>query len=159
MSAHRRLVLTFLCSMFLSSAAVLSGCGGPSLPAGAKKTAKVTATVTYKGAPVEGATVTFVNTDGPPPANGRTDAQGKAKLKTYVDGDGATLGAHKVIIEKSEAVGGQQNVNTDSPEYNPNAPPATVKYLLPQKFNSIATSGLTAEVKEGSNDFTFDLKD
>jgi len=134
------------------------GCGGSALPEGAKKTAKVTVTVTYKGAPVEGAVVTFVNTDGPPSANGRTDAQGKAKLKTYVDGDGATLGSHKVIIEKSEAVGGQ-TVDIDSKEYNPDAPPAKVKHHLPQKYNSIATSGLTADVKEGQNDVTFDLKD
>lgn len=140
-------------------APLVLGCGGSALPPGAKKTAKVTVTVTYKGAPVEGANVTFVNTDGPPSANGRTDAQGKAKLKTYVDGDGATLGSHKVIIEKSEAVGGQ-TVDIDSKEYNPNAPPATVKYLLPQKYSSIATSGLTAEVKEGQNDLPpFDLKD
>src|SRR3954466_2456454 len=135
------------------------GCGGSALPEGAKKTAKVTVTVTYKGAPVEGASVTFVNTDGPPSANGRTDAQGKARLKTYVDGDGATLGTHKVMIEKSESVGGQ-SLSTDDPKYDPNAPPPTVKYHIPQKFSSIATSGLTAEVKDGSpNEFTFELKD
>ncbi|HEY2416178.1 MAG TPA: hypothetical protein VGI40_28310 [Pirellulaceae bacterium] len=146
-------------SLLILTATFATGCNKESLPQGAKKTSKVTVTVTYKGAPVEGATVTFVNTDGPPSANGRTDAQGKARLKTYLDGDGATLGSHKVIIEKSEAVGGQQNVNVDSPEYNPNAPPATVKYHLPSKYNSIATSGLTADVKDGPNEFTFDLKD
>jgi hypothetical protein len=136
----------------------LSACG-PKAPAGAKPTKKVTVTVTYKGAPVEGASVTFVNTDGPPSANGRTDAQGKARLKTYVDGDGATLGTHKVMIEKSESVGGQ-SLSTDDPKYDPNAPPPTVKYHIPQKFSSIATSGLTAEVKDGSpNEFTFELKD
>ena len=136
---------------------LLSGCGAKP-PAGAKPTKKVTVTVTYKGAPVEGAVVTFVNQD-PPSANGRTDAQGKARLKTYIDGDGATLGSHKVMIEKSIAEGGQ-TVGSDDPSYDPNAPPAKVKYLVPQKYSSIATSGLTAEVKEsGSNDFTFELKD
>src|SRR4051812_17104774 len=127
-------------------AALLSGCRAK-LPTGAKPTKKVTVTVTYKGAPVEGAMVTFVNQDGPPTANGRTDAQGKARLKTYIDGDGATLGTHKVMIEKSEAVGGQ-SLSTDDPKYDPNAPPPTVKYLVPQKYSSIATSGLTAEVKD-----------
>jgi len=136
----------------------LVGCG-QKLPAGAKPTKKVTVTVLYKGAPLEGAAVTFVNTDGPPSANGRTDAHGVARLKTYVDGDGATLGTHKVMIEKSIAEGGQ-TVGSDDPSYDPNAPPAKVKYLIPQKYSSIATSGLTADVKEGGpGEFTFDLKD
>ena len=136
---------------------LLSGCG-PKPPAGAKPTKKVTVTVTYKGAPVEGAVVTFVNQE-PPSANGRTDAQGKARLKTYIDGDGATLGSHKVMIEKSIAEGGQ-TVGSDDPSYDPNAPPAKVKYLVPQKYSSIATSGLTAEVTQsGPAEFTFDLKD
>jgi hypothetical protein len=139
-------------------AAVLLGCG-PKPPPGAKPTKKVTVTVTYKGAPVEGASVTFVNLDGPPSANGRTDAQGKARLKTYLDGDGATIGSHKVMIEKSESIGGQ-SVSTDDPKYDPNAPPPTVKYLIPPKYSSIATSGLTAEVKDGNpNEFSFDLKE
>lgn len=139
-------------------AVLISACG-PKPPAGAKPTKKVTVTVTYKGAPVEGAMVTFVNQDGPPSANGRTDAQGKARLKTYVDGDGATIGSHKVMIEKSIAEGGQ-TVGSDDPSYDPNAPPAKVKYVVPQKYSSIATSGLTAEVKEGSpTEFTFELKD
>ena len=139
--------------------AVLFAACSAKLPPGAKPTKKVTVTVTYKGAPVEGAMVTFVNQEGPPTANGRTDAQGKARLKTYIEGDGATLGTHKVMIEKSEAVGGQ-SVGTDDPKYNPNAPPATVKYLIPQKYSNIATSGLTAEVKaDGANEFEFDLKD
>jgi hypothetical protein len=137
---------------------LLFGCGSK-LPPGAKPTKKVTVTVLYKGGPVEGAIVTFVNQDGPPTANGRTDAQGKAHLKTYIDGDGATLGAHKVMIDKSEAVGGQ-SVSTDDPKYDPNAPPPKITYHVPPKYGSVATSGLTAEVKEGSpNEFTFELKD
>jgi hypothetical protein len=143
----------------LIAAACLGGCG-PKLPPGARPTKKVTVTVTYKGAPVEGANVTFVNQDGDPaPANGRTGPDGKAKLKTYQEEDGAVLGQHKVLIEKSESVGGS-NVDQDSPEYNPNAPPATIKYLLPKKYSDYANSGLTAEVTEaGPNEFTFDLKD
>ncbi len=136
----------------------LVGCG-PKLPPGAKPTKAVTVTVTYKGAAVDGAVVTFVEqADKPANANGITDAQGKAKLKTYVEGDGAVLGSHKVLISKSIAVGGQ-DVNSDDPKYDPNAPPSTVKYLLPQKY-SLFTSGLTAEVtKAGPSEFTFDLKD
>jgi hypothetical protein len=142
----------------LAVAAFLGGCGSK-LPPGARPTKKVTVTVTYKGAPVEGANVTFVHQEGDPaPANGRTGPDGKAKLKTYVEEDGAVLGKHKVLIEKSETVGGS-NVPQDSPEYNPNAPPPTIKYILPQKYSNFA-SGLTADVTEaGPNEFTFDLKD
>jgi hypothetical protein len=144
--------------LILVVSAGLGGCG-QKLPPGARPTKKATVTVLYKGAPVEGAVVTFVNQEGDPAAaNGKTDAQGKAIMKTYVEGDGAVLGLHKVMISKIEAVGGQ-TVDVDSPQYDPNAPPPTMKYLLPQKYSYLA-SGLTAEVKEsGPNDFTFDLKD
>jgi hypothetical protein len=145
--------------LLLAVAAYAGGCG-PKLPPGARPTKKVTVTVMYKGAPVENANVTFVNQDGAPaPANGRTGPDGKAKLKTYAEEDGAVLGQHKVLIEKSESVGGS-NIPQESPEYNPNAPPPTIKYLLPKKFSDYANSGLTAEVKEGGpNEFTFELKD
>ena len=137
---------------------VFLGCG-PGKPAGARPTKKVTAVVTYKGSPVQGASVTFIDqSDKPIVATGMTDAQGKAVLKTYVDGDGAVLGSHKVLISKMEAVGGQ-SVDVDDPKYDPNAPPSTVKYHLPQKY-SLNTSGLTAEVSaSGPSEFTFDLKD
>jgi hypothetical protein len=137
---------------------LLSGCG-PGKPAGARPTKKVTAVVLYKGAPVEGAAVTFIDqSDKPITANGITDAEGKAKLKTYVDGDGAVLGTHKVVISKMVAVGGQ-SVDVDDPKYDPNAPPSTVKYMLPQKYSAM-NSGLTAEVTaSGPSEFTFELKD
>jgi hypothetical protein len=136
----------------------LSACsdGGPK---NRRPTKKVTVIVTQKGTPVEGATVTFINQEGEPAiAYGKTDAQGKAAMKTYVEGDGAVLGKHKVLIEKSESVGGAPNVDQNSKEYNPNAPPAQIKYHLPQKYSNPATSGLTAEVKDGPNELSFDLQ-
>ena len=140
-----------------------AGCASGSLPEGARPTTPVTATVTYKGAPVEGATVTFVDSGTPPaPAFGKTDAQGVAKMKTYVEGDGAVIGTHQVAISKSETVGGAPAVDQDSPEYDPEAAerPTTVKYLIPQKYESKVTSGLTAEVKEnGPNELKFELTD
>ena len=138
---------------------LLVGCG-QRLPPGAKPTKPVSVTVTYKGAPVEGAVVTFADQgDKPANANGITDAAGKAKLKTYIEGDGAVIGPHKVIISKSIAQGGQ-NVGSDDPKYDPNAPPSTVKHFLPLKYSSQATSGLTADVtKAGPSEFPFELED
>src|SRR5262245_18294102 len=140
---------------------VLPGCSGGGGPANRRPTKKVTVTVIYKGSPLEGANVTFINQGGDPgPAYGKTNAQGKAKMKTYVEGDGAVVGKHKVLVDKSESISGAPTVAQNSKEYNPNAPPATVKYHVPQKYTNPATSGLTAEVKDsGPNDFTFDLKD
>lgn len=154
MPNSRRLLFCLLVIVF-----PLVGCG-QKLPPGAKPTKPVTVTVTYKGTPVERAVVTFADqSDKPANANGITDAQGKAKMKTYIDGDGAVVGSHKVVITKMEAVGGQ-TVDVDDPKYDPNAPPATVKSHLPQKYSSQATSGLTAEVKEGGpGEFSFDLTD
>jgi len=127
-------------------------------PKNRRPTHKVTVIVTQKGKPVDGATVTFINQEGEPAiAYGKTDAEGKAKMKTYVEGDGAVAGRHKVLIEKSESIGGAPTVDQNSKEYDPNAPPAQIKYLLPQKYSNPATSGLTAEVKEGQKELTFDL--
>jgi hypothetical protein len=149
------------CSWLTVTAAVafVGGCG-PALPPGAKPTHKTTVTVMYKGAPVEGASVTFL---GPESTNavGLTDAQGQAKLKTYVEGDGAIEGQHKVLISKVQSVGGAATADQDSPNYVPpvNVPPPQVKHHLPQKYEAPGTSGLTADIKSGPNEITFDLKD
>ena len=141
----------------------LSGCTS-SLPKGARPTEPVSVTVTYNGEPVEGAIVTFISDEsGPVGAYGRTDARGVARMKTYVEGDGAVVGAHKVTIAKTETVGGahaeQSAENYDPPELSAGYVPPTVKYLIPQKYMSPGTSGLSAEVTEnGPNEFQFDLK-
>jgi hypothetical protein len=108
MPAASRLLL---CLLLL----VLPACG-PKLPPGARPTKKTTVTVTYKGQPVEGAVVTFADQSAEPAnANGITDAQGKAVMKTYTEGDGAVVGTHKVYISKSVAEGGQTVDVDDQP--------------------------------------------
>jgi hypothetical protein len=157
MSVLRHLVLCLL-----SVSLLLAGCTGDTGSKDRRPTKKVTVTVLYKGSPVEGATVTFISQEaGAPPAFGKTDKDGKAKMKTYVEGDGAVLGQHKVLIDKSETVGGAPAVDQSSPNYVPpeNVPPPKVKYLIPQKYSIPGTSGLTVEVKNGPNEITFDLKD
>ena len=145
-----------------AAGALFAGCNGASLPEGARPTYPTTVTVTYNGAPVEGATVTFVDSGTPPaPSYGLTDAQGVAKMKTSY-ADGAVAGEHKVSITKQETLGGAPSVDQDSPEYDPYAAdaPTTIKDLLPAKYGSIVTSGLTAPVTEsGPNEFKFELTD
>ena len=149
------------CGLLLTTVA-LAGCGSGA-PAGAKPTKPVKVTVTYKGAPVADAVVTFIyQGDTPVAANGKTDAQGVAKMKTYVEGDGAVIGKHKVMIMKVETSGDAPSVDQNSPDYKPptgNEPPPVVKHLVPAKYGDFAKTDLTADVTTGTNDFTFDLKD
>jgi hypothetical protein len=150
------------CALILSLSLV--GCG-PSLPPGARPTHPVSVTVTYNGEAVDGATVTFLSQDGDPvAAYGRTDARGVAQMKTYVEGDGAVLGPHKVLITKTKTTGGGQDTGQSLEEYDPaelssDYTPPEVNYLVPQRFGSPATSDLTAEVTSGINEFRFDLED
>src|SRR5436190_18565176 len=152
----------------LASVALLvaGGCSGSKLPPNARPTAPVKVTVTYKGAPVADAIVTFICQEGEPKvnANGKTDAQGVAKMKTYIEGDGAVIGPHKVIITKMEASSSGNVADQSSPDYVPptegGAPLPTAKNLIPPKYGMIAQSGLTATVeKKPTNDFPFELKD
>jgi hypothetical protein len=148
------------CSLLISSA--LSGCG-PNLPPGAKPTKPVKATFTYKGAAVAGADVMFIYQGNEPiSAVGKTDAQGVAKLKTYVEGDGAVLGSHKVTVIKDEIIGEAKSVDQNSPDYAPptgKEPPTQIKHHVPVKYGSWVTTDLTAEVTSGANDLKFELKD
>ena len=149
------------CGLLLTSVA-LAGCGSGA-PAGARPTKPVKVTVTYNGKPVDNAVVTFFIQGGEPaPAYGKTDAQGVAKMKTYVEGDGAVLGKHKVTILKSETVGETPSVDQNSPDYKPptgNEPPPVIKPLVPVKYTNPATTDLVVEVTGGPNDFKLDLKD
>lgn len=137
----------------------LSGCGGGD--DGRLPTAPVEVTVMYKGAPVEGAVVTFT-TMSPPPAFGKTDAAGKAKLTTYEDSDGAILGSHKVMVVKQQFDGViKEEASQDSEDYAPSpgaSPLPKVKDLLPKKYSLPGSTDLKADVVKGDNTFTFELK-
>lgn len=142
--------------------ALLCACGCDSTPEGQLPTAPVEVTVTYNGKPVEGADVTFINSSGPPPAFGKTDANGKAQLSTYSSGDGATLGDHLVSVVKQEFDKVKQEASQESADYNPSpgaSPLPVVKHLLPKKYSLPTTSGLTAKVEKGKNQITLELKD
>lgn len=155
------------------------GCGRGSVP-DRPKTIPVKVTVTYGGKPVQGATVTFVRagssqTQAPEAAGGssgaltnaqgavgQTDANGQADMWTFEPGDGVVPGSYRVAVRKMEVLA-LPNPETVSPEeytrlaQQMSAPP---KSLLPARYSNIETSGLTAEVAEGSdNSFNFDLRD
>lgn len=157
------LIVTVLCAGV--------GCGGPE---GLKGLVPVTGTVTYQGAPVEGANVAFAPDGDGKAASGRTDADGKFKLTTLNPGDGAMPGKYKVSVSKSENLDPAAQITAEdmmkmvsggkAPPMGPTKGKAGeaggTKYHVPKKYSTPGESGLTAEVKgSGTNDFTFDLVD
>jgi hypothetical protein len=145
------------------------GCGDGGGSTKGPKTFPVSGKVTQKGQPVEGAAVTFMSADGKKGALGRTDASGRYTLMSSKPGDGAQAGDYKVTVTKfkaAEAAGKSPDVIEESyappPETGPGmaapAPakkPAGPENLLPAKYADAQSSGLTATVKEGKNEFDF----
>lgn len=137
----------------------LVGCSGT--PDGQRPTAPVEVTVTYKGKPLEGATVTFITVEDPKAANGITDGNGVAVLTTYQPKDGAIIGNHKITVTKVEIDQSVKKKPIDPSQadvvgYTPLTP---LKSFIPKKYDLPGTSGLTAEVKKGSNKIPLELKD
>jgi hypothetical protein len=137
----------------------LAGCGGASGAADRPEVLPVSGTVTYAGQPMAGATVTFKPEEaGQPSAFGKTDAQGRFRLTTFVADDGAVPGSHTVTVQKYTIVA--PDVNEDDPDYDSSKVKATPpKSHLPEKYSNPKTSGLTARVSAGENDVKLDLTD
>jgi hypothetical protein len=81
-----------LCPVLLSSA----GCGNRSV-------SKVEGVVTLDGAPLSGATVSFMPVGEGRPASGLTDRDGNFRLSTFRTDDGALAGDYRVIVVVGEA--------------------------------------------------------
>lgn len=131
------------------------GCGGTDYDS-----VPVSGTVTYKGSPVEGATVAFHGGSASVPATGVTDASGKFKLSSYDPNDGAPAGSYKVTVTKKKIEGGASGKM--SMEEAAKAGPATAKEtdLLPAKYANLEMTPLTATVEKGkTNDIPLTLED
>ena len=131
--------------------ALAAGCGGTA------KTAAVSGHVTYKSKPVPKANVSFTPVEGASrAATGLTDSNGQFTLGTFSTSDGALVGKYRVSIiargpdrplKAGETGSGMPG------EMMPGDPVIPTKYFAPD------SSGLTYEVKRGSNRADFDLKD
>jgi hypothetical protein len=128
------------------------------------KTAPVSGVVTYKGQPVEGATITFFAQPGKGRgAVGSTDASGQFTMTTFQPKDGAIPGSYRVSISKMDmegapAEGGPPTGGKKGEGGEPFS--GIAKDLLPTKYKDAGKSGLTAEVKEdGAKDLKFELTD
>ena len=131
--------------------AVCAGCGGGN--SHGLTLAPVSGVVTYRGQPLVDAQVVFLpETPGQLPAMGITDVQGKYELLTIVPGDGASLGKHRVTVTA------RQNIAAPAGPVVPGAG-ASGAALIPEKYFSFDTSGLTAEVKAEGTIADFALSD
>ena len=151
---------------------VFTGCSNPD-----SKYSKVEGIITYNGAPVAEATISFMSTSSDSEsASGITGADGKFMLtsvQAVAGGSGAMPGDYTVTITKREAAPtdpDQDAYDRGEIDYNElqsrqsrrdsYASRPVPKSLIPVKYGSPATSGLTATVKSGKNEpFNFDLTD
>jgi hypothetical protein len=104
----------------------------------------VSGVVLYNGKPLAGAHVTFTNPDAKRSAYGKTDADGHFTLTTFPDepGDGAVPGKR---IDRTATTG--------------KVPDVQRRWVIPEHYGNVTTSGLTAEVKEdGKNEIKLELK-
>ncbi|MEX2174225.1 MAG: carboxypeptidase-like regulatory domain-containing protein [Pirellulaceae bacterium] len=145
------------CGVLVMALGLVLGCGEGT----GVSTVAVTGTVTHKGAPLAGAVVSFVPVGGVTEekrsAVGVTDAAGKYSLTTQAKDDGAVPGEYQVSITRYEGpppvAGGGEEAGPDGEmpaSYGgeaPETPPA--QNLLPAKYASPDTSGLTATVAGG----------
>lgn len=128
----------FITGALLCGAALLCiGCGGSDqLP-----TYPVQGNVIFNGKPLQQGSVTFIPENGPY-ASGRISSDGTFELTTYAEGDGAIAGMHRILVSAVKV--------------DPNHPQAVP--LIPFKYGSEQTSGLTATVeKSDTNKVTLEL--
>lgn len=146
----------------LAMSVLLTGCAPSTVDR--PDTTGVTGTVTLDGEPVEGAVVTFVPTGDGQSAVGKTDGSGQYRLTTFGGGDGAITGEYQVKIAKyaaPEAVEASGTAEGEGAgveyEEDPNDT-GEQESLLPEKYASESTSGLTATVSENATTFDFQLE-
>ena len=119
-----------------------------------------TGTVKLDGQPLAGATVTFVPQQAGRPATATTDAQGNFRLATAQAGEGAAPGQYAVTVmlaryKNVPAPGtatGKEDMTSGS-----GGPVPEVEIIVPIRYSTPASSGLTATVAQGAKPFVFDL--
>ena len=134
------------------------GCSGsqsenPNWP----KRFKTSGTVTYQGKAIEGAEVTFTNTQGNSTGTGKTDSSGRFTLTTHLQHDGVVAGPQVVSIRRVDVI--DKTPKDVDESAGGKALPLEITWIIPEKFSIPTKSGLTASVTEsGPNDFKFELK-
>jgi len=130
------------------------GCGGGTnpLPDDAPPLHPVKGKVTYNGAPLGGALVVLYPESGNFSGSAQTKEDGTFSAQAYPPHDGMPVGTYKVTVKKTESI----PLETGDPD----ATATETKYLTPEKYGRMNTSGLSVEVTEGGKtDIVFELAD
>jgi len=117
----------------------------------------VTGTVTYQGKPVVGASIVFLPSKREIPVGAAvTDSGGAYKLGISGREKGAVVGDYKVTIVLNAPYDGPlpSGMSLEAARET-----LLGKALIPEKYFKTETSGLTADVKPGTNKFDFTLQD
>ena len=136
-------------SLLVCAACLAAGCGRKGdRPA----TFPVAGTVSLDGTPLAGARVSFEAHGVKYWAEGLTDASGRYALMTFEPGDGAVPGVYQVVITKYEDPATVPESRRERPDYVP-------RNLLPARYATSSTSGLSATVtaESGSEANRFDF--
>lgn len=147
---HRILVVLLMAAAIAVSA---SGCGKSR-----RDLATVTGKVTYKGKPLQFGTVVFQPAAGQY-ATGAIQPDGTFQMTTRGEGNGCPVGKNAVRIacfaeQDPAAKPGELKVGPGFGE------PSLGKPLIPRKYLSCETSGITVEVRSGANEpLVFSLVD
>ncbi|UUO08660.1 carboxypeptidase-like regulatory domain-containing protein [Blastopirellula sp. J2-11] len=136
---------------------LFAGCyGGSQLP----NSVHVAGIVTLDGAPLEGATIAFAPEDAVGrSATSMTDEAGRFSMGTLAINDGVVCANYNVTIAKTEV--DPSNQVTDPQAYYERtgrpAPGPKMTYIVPKKYNSVATSDLNVMIDEPRDDLRFEL--
>ena len=119
----------------------------------------VTGTVTYQGKPVVKAAVSFIPLEkGTLAAVGVTDGSGKYVLRSSGESEGAIVGTYQVTIILRAPYDGPVPEGV-SEAMAQDLYQSQGKPLIPEKYFTTQTSGLTKEVLLGRNTFDFKIEE
>ncbi|MCA9247983.1 MAG: hypothetical protein KDA42_12730 [Planctomycetales bacterium] len=122
----------------LTLLALTLGCGNT------RELGEVRGIVRYNGKPLEFGSVMFQPSAGRP-AVAQIQSDGTFVLSTPTEGDGAPVGQNQVRVTCYEIQ--KPGASVSDAEEN-----AFGKSLIPEKYASYATSGITVDVKPGDNE-------
>ncbi len=119
---------------------------------------KVTGMVSLDGQPLEGAHIRFSPESKGPAAFAISDKRGRFELRTFDPGDGAVPGKYAISVTKDVTEGGMEFDNEAAmeaylKEHGRNSSKRTTVRVLPEKYSSRKTSGLSAEVNVAKNNY------
>lgn len=131
---------------WLFACVLATGCNpGPEM-------APVTGTVSFRGKPLAYGTVMFQHSSGGQPAVGEIQADGSFTMMTPGQGEGVRVGSQLVRVTSYEGNDPAKAKTLGSGE------PVLGRSLIPLKYSSFGSSGLTVEVKPGGEPQSFDLE-